>query len=113
MAHDPELAARFRAGLGDGPAFSEKRMMGGTCFFLDGNMIGGADRAKDGQRRFMFRVGKYNAERAADLGADGPLLLGDRIMPGFYFVAADACDDARLGSWLALALQHARGLPAK
>jgi hypothetical protein len=113
MAHDPELAARFRAALGDGPAFSEKRMMGGTCFFLDGNMIGGADRARDGQRRFMFRVGKDNAERAAGLGADGPLLLGDRIMPGFYFVDAGRCDDARFGSWLALALEHARGLPAK
>jgi hypothetical protein len=113
VAHDPELAARFRAALGDGPDYSEKRMMGGTCFFLNGNMIGGADRAKDGQRRFMFRVGKDNAEQAARLGADAPLLLGDRIMPGFYFVDADLCGDTLFERWLALALDNARVLPAK
>lgn len=113
MAHDPELAARYRAALGNGSEYSEKRMMGGTCFFLNGNMIGGADRAKEGQRRFMFRVGRDNAECAAELGADGPLLLGNRIMPGFYFVDADRCDDALFGRWLALALEHARSLPAK
>lgn len=113
MAHDPELTERMRAALGSGAEFSEKRMMGGTCFFLRGNMVGGADRAKDGQRRFMFRVGKDNAERAGELGALGPLLLGDRIMPGFYFVDAEKCDAALLGRWLDLALEHARGLPPK
>jgi TfoX N-terminal domain len=113
MAHDPELAARYRAALGESTDYSEKRMMGGTCFFLNGNMIGGADRAMDGQRRFMFRVGKANAEHAAELGADGPLLLGDRVMPGFYFVGADRCDDALFGRWLTLALEYARSLPPK
>lgn len=113
MAQDPELADRMRAALGGGAGYSEKRMMGGTCFFLHGNMVGGADRAKDGQRRFMFRVGKDNADRAAELGALKPMSLGDRIMPGFYFVDAERCDAALLGRWLDLALEHARGLPPK
>lgn len=113
MAHDPELAERMRAALGEGAAYSEKRMMGGTCFFLNGNLVGGADRAKDGARRFMFRVGKANADRAAELGALGPLLLGDRIMPGFYFVDAERCDAALLTRWLDLALEHVRCLPPK
>lgn len=113
VAQDPELSERMRAALGTGAEFTEKQMMGGTCFFLNGNMVGGADRSKDGERRFMFRVGKDNVERAAELGAMGQLLLGDRVMPGFYFVDAKRCDDVLLGKWLALALENARSLPPK
>lgn len=113
MAFDPELTTRMRAVLGNGPAITEKRMMGGICFFLNGNMLGGADRAKDGSRRFMFRVGKGNAQAAEALGAVAPLQMGGRVMPGFYFVAAEHCDDALLGRWLDLALAHARTLPPK
>ena len=50
MAYDEDLAARFRAVLGDQEHLSEKRMMGGLCFLKYGHMIGGADRSKDGQR---------------------------------------------------------------
>lgn len=103
----------MRAALGEGAEITEKWMMGGTCFFLNGNMVGGADRAKDGERRFMFRVGKANADCATKLGALGPLLLGERIMSGFYLVDAERCDAALLTRWLDLALEHARSLPAK
>ena len=113
MAHDPDLAERMRVAIGPGPEFSEKRMMGGTCFFVHGNMVGGADRSKDGKPRFMFRVGKDKADRAAKVGALAPLLLGDRVMPGFYFVDAEHCDDALLGQWLALTFENARSLPPK
>lgn len=113
LAFDAELTERMRLVIGDGDGISEKRMMGGTCFFLHGNMIGGADRAKDGMCRFMFRVGKANSDRAAELGAIAPLLLGDRVMPGFYFVDAEGCEDALLHRWLELALANARSLPPK
>jgi hypothetical protein len=112
VAFDEELTERMRAALGNGPAFSEKRMMGGVCFFLNGNMIGGADRSKEGLRRLMFRVGKAN-EVAAGLPGGLPMFLGERPMPGFYFVDADQCDDALLGQWLAVALDHAARLPPK
>jgi TfoX N-terminal domain len=112
VAYDEQIAERMRAALGDGPAFSEKRMMGGVCFFLNGNMIGGADRSKEGLRRLMFRVGKAN-EVAARMPGGLPMFLGERPMPGFYFVDADQCDDALLGQWLAVALEHAGSLPPK
>ena len=35
-------------------------MMGDFCFFLHENVVCGADRSKEGERRFMFRVGKGN-----------------------------------------------------
>lgn len=113
MAFDAELADLMRSAIGDVEGMSEKRMMGGLCFFLHGNMIGGADRSREGHRRLMFRVGKSNADRAAELGALVPLQLGERIMPGFYFVDAERCDARLLSSWLDLALANARNLPPK
>lgn len=112
MAFDEALTQRMRAALGEGLGLSEKRMMGGVCFFLDGNMICGADRSKEGERRFMFRVGKGN-EAAAALPQGAPMFLGNRPMPGFYFVDGDRCDDDLLQHWLDVALSHARSLPSK
>ena len=112
MAFDESLTLRLRAALGNGPNLSEKRMMGGVCFFLHGNMVCGADRSKQGERRFMFRVGKGN-EAAVTLPEGVPMVLGDRPMSGFYFVDGDRCDDDLLQRWLELALAHARSLPPK
>ena len=112
MAFDEPLTTRLRAALGGGPDISEKRMMGGVCFFLNGNMVCGADRSKQGERRLMFRVGKDNRAAAAMPGG-APMVMGDRPMHGFYFVDADRCDDDLLKRWLALALAHARSLPPK
>ncbi|MDO7837189.1 TfoX/Sxy family protein [Sphingobium sp. HBC34] len=112
MAYDEELARRMRLAVPDALAITEKRMMGGVCFFLNGNMIGGADQSKEGERRLMFRVGKAN-EAAAKLPGGLPMFLGERPMPGFYFVDADQCDDALLGQWLAVALDHAGSFPPK
>ena len=54
--------------------------MGGVCFLLNGNMIGGADRAKTGERRFMFRVGKEReAEAAGRPGAEVVNFSGRRM----------------------------------
>lgn len=112
MAFDQVLAQRMRATLGDQPGISEKRMMGGVCFFLDGNMVSGADRSKQGERRFMFRVGRGN-DAAAALPQGVPMILGKRAMPGFYFVDGESCDDELLKRWLTIALDHARSLPPK
>lgn len=113
MAHDEELAARFRRHVEGLPGLSEKRMMGGVCFFVNGNMIGGADRAKSGQRRFMFRIGKENAARADALGGGEPIVQAGRTMRGFYFVDAEETGEGNIREWVALAVGHAGSLPAK
>ena len=112
MAFDEALTRRMRAALGDSPDISEKRMMGGVCFFANGNMVSGADRSKLGEPRFMFRVGKDN-DAAATQPQGMPMVLGDRPMPGFYFVDADRCEEQLLLRWLEVALAHARSLPPK
>lgn len=117
MAYDEELAERMRHALSRLGNISEKRMMGGVCFLLNGNMIGGADRKKDGLRRFMFRVGKANhaeaLERPGAMAMDMDMDMGGRRMRGFVFVDATGCDDSTLDTWIDLAHAFVGELPAK
>jgi hypothetical protein len=112
MAYDEDLNSRWRAALADLQGVSEKRMMGGTCFFLNGNMLGGADRGKAG-RRLMVRVGKDNMATALARPGAAVMELGGRKMSGFVFVPAEQCDDDGLKDWIALALAFVTTLPVK
>jgi len=113
MAYDEATAERFRKILGPMDGLSEKRMMGGVCFMLNGNMIGGADRPKDGATRFMFRIGKENREKGNAMPLAQPMEMNGRKMGGFFFVEADGCDDVLLRRWIDLALSFVEGLPTK
>lgn len=66
-------------------------MMGGLCLLVNGNMVGGVDRTKDGTDRFMFRVGKENESRALKRRGAYVVELGGRRFGGFIFVDAEAC----------------------
>ena len=87
--------------------------MGGLCFFINGNMIGGADRAKTGAGRFMFRVGKDNEAQALARAGATIVELGGRRMGGLIFADEDCCDDQALRDWLSLALSFVSALPPK
>ena len=113
MAYDQELARRVGSMLESMAGISEKRMMGSICFLLNGNMVCGADRTKDGAGRFLFRVGKGNQQRAERLPGAEPMMQGGRRMSGFYFVGEEAASDEVLQDWLSLALAHVATLPAK
>lgn len=113
MAYDEELTGRFRATLNGLEGVVEKRMMGGVCFMVNGNMLGGADRQKDGKRRFMFRVGKENQADALKRPGAEVMEMGGKRMAGFIFVDAESCDDRRLKSWIDLSLIYVAALPAK
>ena len=113
MAYDEDLAKRFRRATQGLDGMSEKRMMGGVCFLLNGNMLGGADRNKEGLRRFMFRVGKDAHAAALKRPGAMPMEMGGRRMTGFVFVDAEQCDDDMLGDWIRLACSFVAALPAK
>ena len=113
MAYDELLAERLRDAIGSRPNVSEKRMMGGVCFMIDGNMLGGADRQKDGTRRFMFRVGKDNEAEALTRPGAIPLEQGGKRMGGMVFVDEDACGRKELQNWVALARSFIDTLPPK
>jgi len=113
LAYDEELSAQFRDMLDGMVGISEKKMMGGLCFMLNGHMIGGADRNKDGIGRFMFRVGKDNEAEAIDRLGGEVMEMAGRRMSGMFFVGEDECDDKQLKDWLSLALSNAASLPPK
>ena len=113
MAHDELLAQRLREAIGERSGLSEKRMMGGVCFMVEGHMLGGANRQKDGSGRFMFRVGKNNEAEALTRTGAIPVEKGGRRMGGMVFVDEAACDGAALKSWVALALSFVGALPPK
>lgn len=113
MAIDEDLTTRFRTLLEGQPGLSEKKMMGGVCFFINGNMLGGADCSKTGERRFMFRVGKQNVAEAEALPGGEQMIQGGRRMTGLYFVNADEQPEGVIQEWIELAIRHAEGLPAK
>jgi hypothetical protein len=88
-------------------------MMGGLCLLVNGNMIGGVDRTKDGTDRFMFRVGKENESRALKRRGAYTVELGGRRLGGFIFVDAEACTPRALPGWVAMALGYVSTRPKK
>ena len=113
MAYDDEVANRFRQATEGLVGFSEVRMMGGLCFLVNGNMLGGVDRTKEGIDRLMFRVGKDNQDEALSRPGAEPMVMGGRTFGGLVFVPNEACDDLQLRDWVALALSFAGALPPK
>ncbi|MHA6297081.1 TfoX/Sxy family protein [Devosia sp. CAU 1758] len=112
--YDEDLSARLREALEGIVGMSEKRMMGGLCFMLNGNMLGGAHREKSGEQRFMFRVGKDSEGAALSFPGARPMQVGDRSpMRGFVFVDASQCDDGQLKAWVSMALAYVSALPPK
>jgi TfoX/Sxy family transcriptional regulator of competence genes len=109
MPYDEGLAQVIREALANRPGISEKKMFGGLCFLLSGNMLCGVYREGG-----MYRVGKERADAALALPHVRPMTMTGRAMPGLVDVDADAFTDPALRDRLmALALDFVGGLPAK
>lgn len=113
MTYDEVLSQRMRDALDGLPGISEKKMMGGICFMINGNMVGGAHRdKKSGIGYFMFRVGKdYELEAIEEYGAN-QMIMGERKMGGFV-QAEEGVEDNTFTSLVSLAVSHAGSLPPK
>jgi TfoX/Sxy family transcriptional regulator of competence genes len=108
MPVNEEMNERVRRILGDGDDVTEKRMFGGTCFLVDGNMLCAVDRD-----RMFFRVGKD--EDAAALKRPGayPVEMRGRALKGFVWVDRPHLDARSLKRWLELARRYVSTLPKK
>lgn len=108
MAMDEHLVEEMRDALSRRSGISEKRMFGGICWMLNGNMLCGT-----GDDRYMFRVGKEaEAEALARPGA-APMDFTGRKMGGFVWVDADAAIEAGLDTWIDFAAEFVGALPPK
>ena len=109
MAYDEKLAARVREHLVTRPGFSERKMFGGLCFMLNGNMCCGVE-----TDRMMLRVGpeQYGATLARE-GAR-PMDFTGRPMKGMVYVdTAYAKTSQALADWIDIAVGFTESLPAK
>lgn len=109
MAFNEEHAQLLRESLRGLGGVSEKRMFGGLCFLLNGNMLCGVH--KDGG---MARVGKERERAALALEGVAPLSFTGRKMGGIVeFDEAALEDEETREAVLALARDFVGSLPAK
>ena len=89
-------------------ALGEKRMFGGVCFVLNGNMLCGA-----GKNGYMIRTDPARAAEAAALPGGRPVVMQGRTMRGFFWVDPAGADAHAVDQWLALSLAYVSALPKK
>ena len=109
MAYDEGLAQRVRELIMDVAEFSEKKMFGGICFMVDGNMACGVIGYD-----VIVRVGPHNYEAA--LRAPGVRIFDftDRPMKGWVVVTSESHEsDEQLADWINQGVTFALSLPSK
>lgn len=108
MAYDEHLAERVRQELQADPAFSERKMFGGLCFMLHGNMCAGVV-----GERLMLRLGEPASEVALEQPDVSPMDFNGTPMKGMVYVDQDGLGDGALARWVGQATAFARTLPPK
>lgn len=106
---DQELADRIRRILGDDPNIGERRMFGGLCFLLNGNMLVCASR--DGG--LLARVGEGAMREALSRPGVSAMRMAGRDAKAFVKVGSDVLDDAALRDWIARATTFVGPMPPK
>lgn len=108
MPFDPLLAEQMRAALQSRKGIVEKKMFGGYCWMLNGNMLCGVEVG-----RYMFRVGpELEGIALARPGASRMDITG-RPMRGFVWVSASQAAGPALESWIELASKYVGALPPR
>jgi len=111
MAANEVLAERMRDILAERENIEERRMFGGLCFLMNGNMLCGV--SGSGGDRFMFRVGKALEAEALERPGAAPMDFTGRKMGGLVWVDPDEAIKSGLDDWVDLAVQFVGALPAK
>jgi len=109
MAYDQKLAERVRGLMKNKPGFIEKKMFGGVCFLLRGNMACGV--LNDD---LIVRVGPHNYEDMLKLPHTRQFDITGKPMKGWVMVSAEGHKTKNnLIQWLERGVAFALTLPAK
>lgn len=109
MAYNEDLADRVRTSLEGHPGVTERKMFGGICFMIYGNMCCGVTNDD-----FMVRVGADSHESSLTLPHARPMDFTGRPMKGMVFVGAEGINDDRsLVGWIERGIDFAKSLPKK
>ena len=109
MAYDEALAGRVRGAILGRDGLSERKMFGGLCLMLNGNMFAGVLNDE-----LMLRVGPGRDEALLAKPGARPMDFTGRPMKGYLYVEPAAfASDEDLSAWLQEALSFVETLPAK
>lgn len=109
MAFNEELALRIRQSLGEQTGVTERKMFGGLCFMVQGNMLGGVMGDE-----IIVRVGAERYEEALKQPHTREMDFTGRPMRGFVVVASEGISsDERLDEWVRRGVQFAASLQPK
>jgi TfoX/Sxy family transcriptional regulator of competence genes len=108
MPHDPHLAERMRRALSKRKGIEERKMFGGFCWMLNGNMLCGVEIG-----RYMFRVGKDLEKEALSRPGATRMDFTGRPLQGFVWVRGKSAVGKDLESWIDLAARYVSELPPK
>ena len=108
MPYDEHLADMMDQALDGRRGITRKRMFGGICWMLNGNMLAGVEVG-----RYMFRVGKEREAEALAKPGVTPMDITGKPLGGIVWVDADEAIDAGLESWIDFAAEFVGALPPK
>lgn len=109
MPANEKLVKRVQAIIKGRKGLFERKMFGGVCFFINGNMSCGVE--KD---NLVVRVGPDKYEDALRKVHVRPMDFTGRPLRGFVYVSPAAIKTAAtLKKWVDQGVQFARSLPAK
>lgn len=109
MAFDEGLAERIRNLVGPTGGVSERKMFGGLCFLVNGNMSFGVVGSE-----LMVRVGPDAYPETLTLPKAREMDFTGRAMRGMVFVSEDGIsEDEDLQEWLDRGMAFAGSLPPK
>ncbi len=109
MAYDEQLAERVREALAGQQDVTERKMFGGLCVMIRGNMCLGVEKYK-----LMVGVGPDRYEEALDKANATLMDFTGRPLKGFVYVSAQGVKtEAALREWVQMGADFAGGLPSK
>ncbi len=109
MAYDEGVAQRVREILESESNHGEKKMFGGVCFLLGGNMACGVV-----GEELMVRVGPEAYEAALGQPHAREMDFTGKPLRGMVYVSPDGfAEDADLRTWLGRGIDFAGSLPPK
>ena len=109
MAYNEDIEARIERIIAGWENTAQKKMFGGVCHLLDGNMFGGV--YKD---FLILRLGENQSKIALEFPFVRPFDITGRPMKGWVMVEGEGFrSDRELEAWLKKAKTFAETLPSK
>jgi TfoX/Sxy family transcriptional regulator of competence genes len=109
VAYDEHLAQRVREILRESKGVTGKKMFGGLCFLLNGNMMGGVLK-----ENLIVKFDKADHEKVITQKHVRPFDFSGRPMAGIVYVGPGGLKTKKdLAKWVEMAKAHAGSLPRK